>query len=325
MEGILCYIAVQNGRIKRSSLEVLTRLRELAASTGAGLSALIVDAEADRYVADVAAYGAATVYVMKHAHFSQHLNEVYVDAVERAMVSSGAQTLAMASTEAAKDILGAVGIRLSASVLPDVAALDWVDGGWEVLRPVMAAKRLARTRSMTWPTIISVRSGAYAAVESPVEARVVELAPDSREDGLRIEIREVVSATSGQVDLSEARVVVAAGRGVKDEEGRRLVEELAELLGGAIGATRAVVESGMFAATAQIGQTGKVVAPDLYVALGISGAIQHVAGMSNSRVIVAVNKDPEAPIFGYATYGIVGDLYRVLPLLIAELRGALRT
>ncbi|MDX1741046.1 MAG: electron transfer flavoprotein subunit alpha/FixB family protein, partial [Rhodothermales bacterium] len=111
-----------------------------------------------------------------------------------------------------------------------------------------------------------------------------------------------------------------AGRGVKDDEGRRLVEELSEVLGGAIGATRAVVETGMFAATAQIGQTGKVVSPDLYIGVGISGAIQHVAGMANSRIIVAVNKDPEAPIFSYASYGIVGDLYRVLPLLIEELR-----
>ena len=129
-------------------------------------------------------------------------------------------------------------------------------------------------------------------------------------------------ATDGAVDLSEARVVVAAGRGVRDEEGKRLVEELASVLGGATGASRAVVDTGLFPATAQIGQTGKVVSPDLYFALGISGAIQHVSGMTYSRVVVAVNKDPDAPIFRYATYGIVGDLYQVLPPLIDELKRA---
>ncbi|HYE57784.1 MAG TPA: electron transfer flavoprotein subunit alpha/FixB family protein, partial [Rhodothermales bacterium] len=122
------------------------------------------------------------------------------------------------------------------------------------------------------------------------------------------------------VDLSEASVVVAAGRGVRDEEARRLVEELAAVTGGAIGASRAVVESGMFPATAQIGQTGKVVAPDVYFAIGLSGAIQHYAGMSGSRVIVAINKDPDAPIMKVATYALTGDLYRILPALIEELR-----
>jgi electron transfer flavoprotein alpha subunit len=325
MDGVLCYIAVQDGRVKRSSLEVLTRLRELTAVTGSTLGALIVDEDPDRYVADVAEFGAGKIYTVKHAAFSRHVNELHVDAITDAVESSGASTLVMASTEAAKDMLGALSIRLSASVLPDVATLDSVDGGWEVLRPVMAAKRLARTRAATSPTVISVRSGAYGAVESPIDPEVFELSYARDDETLRLDLREVVTAATGQVDLSEARVVVAAGRGVKDEEGRRLVEELASLLGGAIGATRAVVENGLFAATAQIGQTGKVVSPELYFALGISGAIQHVAGMSNSRVIVAVNKDQEAPIFSYATYGIVGDLYRVVPLLITELRKAIGT
>ena len=139
---------------------------------------------------------------------------------------------------------------------------------------------------------------------------------------VRQTLREVVAAASGAVDLSDARVVVAAGRGVKDEEGKRLIEELAEVTGAAIGASRAVVESGMFPATAQIGQTGKVVSPDIYFAIGVSGAIQHVAGMNNSRIIVAINSNPDAPIFDVATYGIVGDLYKVLPPLIEELKKA---
>jgi electron transfer flavoprotein alpha subunit len=138
---------------------------------------------------------------------------------------------------------------------------------------------------------------------------------------VRQSLREVVRGSAGTVDLSEARVVVAAGRGVRDEEGKRLVEDLARVTGAAIGASRAVVDMGLFPATAQVGQTGKVVSPELYFALGISGAIQHTAGMSNSRTIVAVNKDADAPIFKVATYGIVGDLHKVVPVLVRELGG----
>jgi electron transfer flavoprotein alpha subunit len=181
---------------------------------------------------------------------------------------------------------------------------------------------MARTEARAGLVLVSVRSGAYEAAEAPVEAEVVTVPFTYDEGADKTVLREVVRAAGSAVDLSEARVVVAAGRGVRDEAGKQLVEELASALGAAIGASRAVVESGLFPATAQVGQTGKVVSPELYFAIGISGAIQHVAGMTGSRVVVAINKDPEAPIFKYATYGLVGDLYKVLPPLIAALKQA---
>jgi electron transfer flavoprotein alpha subunit len=165
-----------------------------------------------------------------------------------------------------------------------------------------------------------VRSGSYNAEPESTQPEVVDVAFEFDEATQKQTLREVVRSGGGAVDLAEASIVVSAGRGVRDEAGRALVEALASELGAAVGATRAVVESGLYPATAQIGQTGKVVAPQLYVAVGISGAIQHVAGMANSKVIVAINKDGDAPIFDYATYGVVGDLFKVLPEVVEQLR-----
>ncbi|HEX8297591.1 MAG TPA: electron transfer flavoprotein subunit alpha/FixB family protein, partial [Rubricoccaceae bacterium] len=258
----------------------------------------------------------------------QHLNTPVVDALAAVVERARPAVVAFPSSEGVKDVLGALAARLDAPALPDVARFDLTaDGAVEALRPVMAAKFLARVRAELSPeegapVLVSVRSGSYQAEEAPVESRV-EAVPFAFDAGtLKQTLREVLTSAGGTVDLSEASVVVAAGRGVRDEEAKRLVEELAAVTGAAIGASRAVVETGMFPATAQIGQTGKVVSPTLYFAVGVSGAIQHVAGMANSRVIVAINKDADAPIFKSATYGLVGDLYKILPALIEELKRA---
>ena len=322
MGNVLCFAAVQDGKVKRASLEVLSRFREIADSTRAGVDAVIAHPDPAQFVPVLGRFGASRVYLAKSDVFEYHLNEPLIRLLEDVYRRSEAAVLAFASTEGAKDVLGALAVRLGAAVLPDAASVELDGGQWVATRPVMAAKRLARTKASTTPVIISVRAGSYAAVENPVEPEVVEVPFDATGGTRRPELREVVGAGGDAVDLSEASVVVAAGRGVKDDVGKRLVEELAGLFGAAIGATRAVVESGLYPATAQIGQTGKVVSPDLYFALGISGAIQHVAGMVNSRVIVAINRDPDAPIFNYCTYGLVGDLYRIVPALTDALRKA---
>ncbi len=322
MGKILTYVAVQDGKLKRSSLEVLTRCRALAEAGGHTLEAVLIHPDAPAHVDAVRRYGPAKIYTITDPIFEHPLNTPMLDALSAVIEHAGPMLTAFASTEAVKDVLGALAVRTNAAALSDVSSFDLVDGGVEALRPVMAAKMLARTQAKADRVLVSVRSGSYDAVEAPADAEV-EAIPFSFDPAtLRQTLREVVTTGGGEVDLTEARVVVAAGRGVRDESGKRLVEDLASLLDAAIGATRAVVETGLFPATAQVGQTGKVVSPDLYFAIGISGAIQHVAGMANSRVIVAVNKDPDAPIFKYATYGLVGDLFKVLPPLIEELRAA---
>lgn len=322
MPHLLAYIAIQNGKIKRSSLEVLTRCRTLAHVHDGMVSAAVIHPQADTFIDTLAEHGAQKVYTISDDRFEKHLNTPLTAALHQIIEVAQPDIVAFATTEAVKDVLGALAVRAEAAVLPDVSAFELVDGGVAAVRPVMASKMLARVEAKAERVLVSVRSGSYDVEAAPTQAKVEAVSFDFDESTVHHRVREIVSAAGGTVDLSEARVVVAAGRGIKDEEGKRLVEELASLFDAAIGASRAVVETGMFPATTQVGQTGKVVSPDLYFAIGISGAIQHVAGMQNSRVIVAINKDADAPIFNYATYGLVGDLYKILPPLIKALRTA---
>lgn len=322
MSTVLTYVVIQDGKPTRSSLEALSRARVLAESNGMECAAAVLTVEASPAVSEFGNYGAQKVFVISHPVFRQHINTPLLAALEQVISDVRPSLVVFPSSEGVKDILGALAVRTGASVLPDVASFEIKDGGVEALRPVMAAKFMARARTESDLVFVSVRAGSYEASESPVEASVQEMEFSFDDRTLRQTLREVVGASTGAIDLADAQVVIAAGRGVKDDAGKQLVEELADVLGAAIGSSRAVVENGMFPATAQIGQTGKVVSPDLYIGVGISGAIQHVAGMANSRTIVAINTNPDAPIFDIATFGIVGDLYKVLPLLIAEIKKA---
>ena len=320
MHTILTFVAVQNGSPSRASLEVLSRARQISEGEGATCAAVVLAPEASAVADELARYGAQKVFAVSSPDFSGHANTRVVAGLETLISRVQPQVVVFPSSEGVKDMLGALAVRTGATVLPDVASFELKDAGVEALRPVMAAKFMARARVDGDLVLVSVRAGSYEAIEAPTETTVEEVVFSFDESALRPTLREIIGSTAGTVDLADAEVVVAAGRGVKDDAGKQLVVELADVLGAAIGSSRAVVENGMFPATAQIGQTGKVVSPDLYIGVGISGAIQHVAGMSNSRTIVAINTNPDAPIFDVATYGIVGDLYKVLPILIEEIK-----
>jgi len=320
MSTLLTYISVSDGKVKRSSLEVLSRCNQLAEENGLQSDALIIDPKANEVAEKVKGYGPSTIYTVQDPIFKNHQNTPLLKALATAMDQINPNVLAFASTESSKDILGALAANQDAAALADVSEFDLTDNSVKAKRPVMAAKIISSVESTSYPTILTVRSGSYDLVEKSVDSEVKEIPFSFDESELKITLKEIIGATGDKIDLSEAETVIAAGRGAKDEKGQKLVEELASLLNGAIGASRALTEAGIYDPSLQIGQTGKVVSPELYIAVGISGAIQHVAGMANSKVIVAINKDPDAPIFDIADYGIVGDLYEVLPPFIEELK-----
>ena len=347
-------LTVQNGGIKRSSLEVLSRGRALAdalntSGHAAELHAVVCSPEVAswdeaKWAAELGAYGVDTVWSATDEVFKEHNNQALLSAMQSAHAQATDQgakpsVVAMASTEGVKDILGALSMRLGASVVADVSEFGVVAEGDGVLltatRPVMASKANTHVRAQAQHVMVSVRSGSYGILENGVfengenqnakplnhkPVRIVPLKIERADSKLQTQIREIITAAADTIDLNEAEAIVAAGRGVKDEAAKALIAELAGVLNAGIGASRALTEAGIYDPSVQIGQTGKVVSPQLYIAVGISGAIQHVAGITNSKVIVAVNKDADAPIFEVADYGIVGDLYEVLPALIAEIK-----
>lgn len=320
MSTLLTHIAISDGKIKRSSLEVLSRCKELADQNGHSAEAVIIDSNASDYVDQVKQYGASKVFLVEDPIFKNHINTPLIRALAKVMDASNPHVFAFASTEGTKDILGALAANQDAAVLSDVSEFDLIEGGISAKRPVMAAKILSSNEAKADKILVSVRSGSYDLVENPTEAEVETIDFSFDKSELKATLREIIGASGDKIDLSEAESIVASGRGAKDEEGQKLVNELADVLNAGIGASRALTEAGIVDPSLQIGQTGKVVSPQLYIAIGISGAIQHVAGMANSKVIVAINKDPDAPIFEIADYGLVGDLYKILPPFIEELK-----
>ncbi|MBI4081436.1 MAG: electron transfer flavoprotein subunit alpha/FixB family protein [Candidatus Lambdaproteobacteria bacterium] len=315
MSKILVVADTKGSDVRKPTLELLTKTRKAGLSTDAVVIGQGVQKNADL----LAGNGAATVYVADDAGLAQFATAPYAAAIVDAAKQSGATQVWLSVGEMSKALGGALAVRLDGAFVSDVVELELKGDEVIATRPAMATKVLQRvTFAHPGIRIIAVRSGAFdAEPQPPKTAKVVALATPKGDE--RAKVKGLVAAQdAGELDLGEARIIVSVGRGVKGPEGVELVRPLAKALGAAFGASRAVVDSGWMPYSAQVGQTGRVVAPDIYVAIGVSGAIQHLAGMSGSKLIVAVNKDADAPIFSVADYGMVADLFKAVPIMIEE-------
>ncbi|MFC5407249.1 electron transfer flavoprotein subunit alpha/FixB family protein [Cohnella soli] len=316
----------RDGSLRRVSLEAIAAAQGCMAD-GDRLAVVLLSpggAESDAAAGLLARSGPDEVIVVDHPVLGRYAPDTHLAAALEAAKALAPETRWwwLGHTAIGRDLAPRLAARLAAGQISDaLGAARGGDGRIEFTRALHAGKALERRAFRTGgPAVVTVRPNNFA--PAPVTAgqaapirRVPFTPPPSR-----IFVRDVVRRVSGTVDLAEARIIVAGGRGVKSAAGFAPLAELATLLGGAVGASRGACDAGYCDYALQIGQTGKTVTPDLYIACGISGAVQHLAGMSRSRVIVAINKDPDAPIFGVADYGIVGDLFEVVPALIAELR-----
>jgi len=318
MAESLILIEHDRQQVKRPALHAITLARKL----GNDYALLVLGHGLDGIAASLACYGASAVIVADDPALTEPLADRYAAVIAEAAQKRGAKTMLGTSSTFSKDVLPRAAALLNAPMVTDVVAIEQTDGSIAYRRPTNAGSMFAMVKVEGERRVLTVRATAFeapAANAAPCPIKRFDFDAASLPDGMQFISRE--ERKSDRPDLTEARVVVSGGRPLKDKETfERLVGGLADALGGAIGATRAAVDAGMAPNDYQIGQTGKIVAPELYIALGISGAIQHLAGIKDSRIIVAINKDPDAPIFQMATYGLVGDLYQIVPQLMESIR-----
>jgi electron transfer flavoprotein alpha subunit len=318
MAESLILIEHDGKQVKRPSLHAIA----LAHQLGGEYALLVVGHNLDGIAASLVSYGASAVVVVDDPALAEPLADRYAAVIAETARNRATETVLGTSSTFTKDILPRAAALLDAPMVTDVVAVEKIGGSICYRRPVNAGSMFATVKVEGDLRMLTVRATAFeppAANAAPCAIERLDFDAASLPNGMQFISRE--ERKSDRPDLTEARVVVSGGRPLKDKETfERLVGGLADALGGAMGATRAAVDAGMAPNDYQIGQTGKIVAPELYVALGISGAIQHLAGIKDSRVIVAVNKDPDAPIFQMATYALVGDLYQIVPQLIESIR-----
>lgn len=341
MNKIWVYIDQFKGQALLTSWEAVGAARSLAGQLGGGVTALIFGKGVEPLASEAFHYGADEVLLADDPTLDDYRPEPFTALLVKVAAESSPEVILFPTTTRGRELAAMAAVDLNTGVLPDVTALEVKDGALLATRPIYAGKLLSKVTCLTRPQLATLRGRAFAkpAPDGSRSGTITRLSPVMAEADIPSKI-ESYSAGEAGVSLSDASVIVSGGRGVsnnpaltppagmdekqaeiwKAQQGFKLIENLAQVLHAAVGASRAAVDAGYIPYAHQVGQTGKVVSPDLYIACGISGAIQHQAGMRTSKVIVAINRDPEAPIFKLARYGVVGDLYAIIPALTEAFR-----
>ncbi len=317
-DRILVFAEQRDGSFRKSSFEAIGRAKELASE----VHVLLAGASVGAIAPTLGEYGADVVHTVEDASLGTYWADGYASALAAAVDEVNPDLVVLIASAMGKDLAPRVAARKNLALLSDCITLSEEGGAFEATKSMYGGKVFATVRTTRTPAMATLRPSAYPVPEvGGGEAQVKPLAVTLPTDS-RARVAEVLKAEEGVLDVQEAEIVVSGGRGLKDPKNFEVIEALAQALGGAVGASRAAVDAGWIDHAHQVGQTGKTVSPKLYVAVGISGAIQHLAGMRTSKCIVAINKDPDAPIFSMADYGIVGDLFKVAPVLTEAIKQA---
>lgn len=316
MAGTWVFVEQRDGNIRKVTFEMISEAKKF----GEEVSAVVFGKGVEALAPEFAKYGADKVYAVDADVFANYNTGAFVAQMAAMIAEFNPNAVLFAHTFGGRDFASRLAQKLEVGLATDAIDLDISAGKGVFTRAIYAGKAISKVEVTTSPILATVRPGVCEVVENAGAGEVVKPAVAATDADVYQVIKEFVPTVSARPDLSEADAVVSGGRGCKGPDGIKLVEELADLLGAGVGGSRASIDSGWLGHELQVGQTGKVVNPNLYIACGISGAIQHLAGMSSSKFITAINTDPEAPIFGVADFGVVGDLFKVVPLLIDELK-----
>lgn len=316
MAKVLVIADIKRGELKKSTAELLAKAKSIGAQTAVAA----IGSKLDALIPELVKNGSDSQYIADDPGLELFSAGPYASCVVDAANQFGADQVWFASTESGKTVSPRVATRLRAACATDIIDVTYDGNSLEITRPAIANKVIQRIKVNSERLVAVVRAGAFELTGEPAGGteNVIRLEAPPADVGALV--KELIADAGGEIDLGDADIVIAVGRGVKDQKGIDLVKGLADDLGAGFGTSRAMVDSGLLDHNKQVGQTGKIVAPKLYIAVGISGAIQHLSGMTGSQVIVAVNNDPEAPIFNVADYGIVGDLFEVVPILREQMK-----
>ena len=316
------------GKIAGVSYEMLSGARKLANELSGEVCAVLMGHQVQAQAMDAFAYGAVKVYVCDNENLEHYNTGAYCKVLEKLVKENEPEILLLAATTNGRDLAGRLASRLETGLAADCTALALEDSQLVATRPTYGGNIMAEVVfPEKRPAMCTIRGNAMSKDDPDASktGEVITVAYDVDDAELRTKVKEIIAKASGEISLADAQIIVSGGRGLGDPSGFDLIRKAAATLGAAVGASRAAVDAGWIPYEHQVGQTGKTVSPKLYIACGISGALQHLAGMKTSDVIVAINKDEEAPIFSVANYGIVGDLYKVLPVMIEEIQKVLES